>query len=121
MTDRDPILPWILTAFSLLAGVGAQAQQPPREPYGVRVEALTSAERDSLSHRLQASGEGRVVFACVPAGVLVLADADHARSVEEGRTAMRAALTAVIPAARLSDDRLTLQAAENSCAQARGR
>lgn len=87
----------------------------------LRISAFTSAERDALTAGLHDSGGPEVVFACVPAGILVVRTPLEGASREEARTRMRSALTKVVPAARITEEPLTLEAAEEQCANARNR
>ena len=75
-----PIL--LLFLFTLLACNGLMAQ----ETIGLRVDALTSAERDSLVSLSHHAGDPQVIYACVPAGILVFASAEPTASREVLRT-----------------------------------
>ena len=112
---------WFLSMGLLCSAVGAHAQAGDNAEFGVRVAQLTDAERDTLSGRFNDPDAVHLVYACVPAGVLVFADGSTSRSGEGAREAMRGAVATLIDPARITDDRLTLRAAENDCAQTRGR
>lgn len=111
---------WSLSVALLCAGAGVHAQAGNHSEFGVQVAQLTDAERDTLSGRFNDPGSVRLVYACVPAGLLVFADASTGRSEMESHHAMRAALSSLIEPARITNDRLTLHAAETTCAQTRG-
>lgn len=109
-----PIL--LLFLFILLACNRLAAQ----ENLGLRVDALTSAERDSLVARSHQPGELQVVYACVPAGILVFAADSPVGSREALRTKALAAMASVIAIGRVGSAELTLHEAESACETARG-
>lgn len=87
---------------------------------GLRVQSLTSEERDALNRRLQADGGMRVAYACVPAGILILEHDATTRSVAEVRDLLLARTGAVVPASRIIEENIEQQDAERRCATARG-
>lgn len=103
-----------LLAFFATNQLRAQA------PVGIRISALTSAERDALVQSTHAAGEMNVVYACVPAGIIVFATNTGSGSRETLRTKAMAALAPVISAARIQPADITQQAAETACENARG-
>lgn len=108
-----PIL--LLFLFTLLACNSLMAQ----ETIGLRVDALTSAERDSFmasSH----PGDLHVVYACLPAGILVFASDEPTGSREALRTKALAVMTPGIAPGRIGTVELTLHEAESACETARG-
>ncbi|MBK6892610.1 MAG: hypothetical protein IPL81_14440 [Flavobacteriales bacterium] len=109
-----PIL--LLFLFTLLACNGLMAQ----ETIGLRVDALTSAERDSLVSLSHHAGDPQVIYACVPAGILVFASAEPTASREVLRTRVFAALAPVLAIGRIDPAELTLHDAESACETARG-
>lgn len=113
---------FVLLALLLLPCAGAIAQQSAASPERVtlQVDGLTSATRDALTKDLQRNNEIRVVFACVPAGILVLESrSSHSKTQieERGRTALTARNTS-LRARTIGHD---LAAAELACEQARNR
>lgn len=111
MWQRTALLPFLFPAC--LCAVMAQ------EPIGLRINSLTSAERDALTANARQAGELEVVFACVPAGVIVFNGTGPAGSREALRTKVLALATPVIPAPRITEAALTLPAAEAACRAAR--
>jgi len=91
-----------------------------QETIGLQITALTSAERDSVVSLTQASGDLQLVYACVPAGVLVLATDTPSGTREVLRSRAVAALAPVVQAGRIDPIELTLHAAETACENARG-
>ncbi len=106
----------LLFLFMLLACNGLMAQ----ETIGLHVDALTSAERDSLVARSHQAGDLHVVYACVPAGILVLASNGQTGSREALRTKALATMAPVIAVGRVGPAELTLHDAESACETARG-
>ena len=109
-----PIILFFL--FILLACDRLAAQ----ETIGLRVDALTSAERDQLVDRSHQPGELQVVYACVPAGILVFASDGTAGTREALRTKALATMAPVIAIGRVEPTELTLHQAEAACETARG-
>lgn len=81
---------WTL-GLALVLIAGAVHAQQDVEPLRLafQVDEFTSEQRDALARELQASGEFRIAFACVPAGILVversgasLRDEDHGTVAE---------------------------------------
>ncbi|HEY0975876.1 MAG TPA: hypothetical protein VGE21_00280 [Flavobacteriales bacterium] len=87
---------------------------------GLKVQALTSEERDALNRRLQADGGMRVAYACVPAGILILEHDATERSAAEVREVLLARVGALLPAPRIMESDIEQQDAERRCATARG-
>lgn len=106
----------LLFLFSLLACSHLMAQ----DTIGLRVDGLTSDERDSLVASSRSSEVLQVVYACVPAGMLVFASATPVESREALRTKALAALAPVIAIGRIGATELTLHDAESACETARG-
>ena len=77
----------VTLALAILLGTaGIKAQSPSAEAdlFAVRVNGLTTATRDAVTRDLVTQGQARVVFACVPAGILVFealdgTDREHMR------------------------------------------
>lgn len=109
-------------ALVLTASIGSHAQQPDagRARLTLQVDGLTSETRDALSHALERSGEARIAFACVPAGILVI-EARQGQSKAQLETRSRDLLTQRSTALRSRSIEHTLAQAEAACAQARNR
>ncbi len=106
----------LLFLFTLLACNSLMAQ----ETIGLRVDALTSAERDSFVASGHNPGDLHVVYACVPAGILVFASDEPTGSREALRTKALAVLTPAIALGRIGTAEITLHEAESACETARG-
>ena len=109
-----------LTLLLFLLTFFATNQLLAQEPVGLRITALTSAERDALVQSTRNAGEMHVVYACVPAGIIVFAANAGTTSRESLRTKAMAALAPLVSAARIEPTDITLQAAETACENARG-
>ncbi len=113
----------ITLALALLlgtAGLQAQSASPETGHFAVRVSGLTSATRDALTRDLMAQGQARVVFACVPAGILMFEslngiDNEHMRQAALPMLQQRAAH------ATIAEVSLSLREAEAECAEVRNR
>lgn len=115
-------LPAAMIALLLCLAQNPCAAQGPTSNSGrtvVRVKGLDSTMRDAVVAELGAQGM-RLAFACVPAGILVLE--------EDARTASGTVLTTSLSAiekhVRTKDITvlpISLQEAEQQCAQARNR
>lgn len=90
---------------------------PPR--VALRVDGLTSAERDLLTADLGLEGELRISFACVPAGILIIEPTQADRSADSVRAMAASALIRRLPAQRRSEVALSLNEAEELCSEAR--
>lgn len=114
---RTTLFNGLLTLGSILAFHGqAHAQQQ----IGLRITSLTSAERDSTARILEASHTLRLIYACVPAGVLVFAtDARDATSATV-REQAEDILLPVIGDGRVASAPITMEAAEQACQNVRG-
>ncbi len=108
----------LLLTSGLHQAVHAQASSPAT--YAVRVAALTSAERDAVVRDLTDNGSARLVFACVPAGVLVF-EAAPQRTREAARASASSALQARTRPDRITELAMSLSEAEVACAEARNR
>lgn len=117
------LTPYLLTALLLtLAFPGpASAQQPTGEAAELvlRVNGLTSAERDALTRALPADGSVRLVYACVPAGILIL-DAPHQGSRAAVREQVMPLATKRIATNRITEPAMDRTQAEAQCASLRG-
>lgn len=107
-------------ACSLLLTLCTSALLLAQEPIGLQINAMSSAERDAITTNLSAAGELQVVFACVPAGLIVFNEATSSGSREALRTKVIAAIAPIIPVQRITGTDITLEAAETACQNARG-
>ena len=106
--------------LALFALPGLRAQSTNHATLAVHIADLTSDERDAVAQALEASGEARMVFACVPAGVMVFAP-KAGRSTHTLRSQSLAALHARMPQQRIQETTLSLADAEAACDEARNR
>lgn len=115
-------LPAVLLALLLCAAhqpTKAQGPTTQSERTVLKVKGLDHTTRDALRTELEGQGL-RLAFACVPAGILVLES--ERRSI--AAPMLSTALTAVEKYARSKDITvlpISLQEAEEQCAQARNR
>ena len=79
----------------------------------IQIADLTSEDRDGINRHLAQRNDLRLVFACVPAGILVFETTDR----ESG--ALQELLRHHIPRDRAQFVPMDRESAENSCAQAR--
>lgn len=115
--------PYLLAALFLhmtLPGP-ASAQQPTGEAAELvlRVNGLTSAERDALTRALPADGSVRLVYACVPAGILILEAADNNGTRATVREKVMPLATSRIAASRIAEPAIDRAQAEAQCASLR--
>jgi len=100
----------------------SQAQTPTiaRERISLHVDGLTSETRDDLARELKRSGDARIVFACVPAGIIVLeARPGLTRTELETRSNQLLSNRSATSHARRVEH--TIVQAEAACEQARNR
>ncbi len=116
---RTPLPFRYLFGFGLLCAPFALCAQSP-STYSVRVAGLTSDERDAVVRQLAVTGEARVVFACVPAGIMVLAPTSPTHNTT-ARSQALAAIGTRVPAQRITEVQLSLADAEAACAKERRR
>ncbi len=108
----------ILMMLGLLPGAKAQGQQATERTYSMRIANLTSEERDAIVSDLSKGSDARVVFACVPAGILVF-EAAPSKDRAHARQATVARIAAHTRRERLIDGPASLAEAEAACANAR--
>ena len=102
----------------LLGTPEAFAQTPPPERAVFHVDGLTSAMRDGIVQELRNSGELRLSFACVPAGILVFESLDPlARGPVEQRSLHL--LSSRTSTAQVNELAMAPAEAEAACAQVR--
>lgn len=115
---------WMLAAAAaiLLSTAEANGQSAPqnRRTYAVQVEGLTAQDRDAVTRSLAIEPGLKLVFACVPAGLLVFeATEGGTRAMAKDRSLPL--MRARIPSARITEVDHGLQEAEEACAQQRNR
>ncbi len=72
---RNPLYHMVMVAMLLTAAAGrsqAQSVGAPLQRVAYSIAGITEQERDAIAQELASTGEGRVAYACVPAGILVL-------------------------------------------------
>lgn len=110
----------IASLFLVQAPCVAQSSAHDASAYTVRIEGLTNEHRDALQAQLKGRSDLRLVFACVPAGVLVFEPAPGEPKSSAAQRAMH-----LLDAQQLLSKREELTdgraAAEAACAQARNR
>jgi hypothetical protein len=102
-----------------LIAIGALAKLSAQAPVGLHISSLTTVERDSLMRAVPKAGALKVVFACVPAGVLVFASDGPGTSREALRAQAVQALAPWVAEDRITEGTITLHAAEQACETAR--
>lgn len=107
-----------LPVLGLQGAVHAQATGP--SAYAARVAGLTSDERDAVVRELAHTGQARMVFACVPAGVMLFEPMPN-RSRDAARMSAIAILEARAQRQRIAEVTMSLADAEAACAEARNR
>lgn len=95
----------------------AQAQRPAGDELVLLVKGLTSGTRDAIANDLRQSGEGKLAYACVPAGILVI---EYNASRGEARQGALSAAKRHVTAKDIQEQSIGRQEAEVRCAQARG-
>lgn len=111
---------FLLLLLLPMAGLRAQQRTAPPEKVVMHVEGLTSATRDALVRDLGSAHDVELVYACVPAGLLVFASRTS-QNRSDLETRCRAALLArsVTATARTLDQ--SQADAEAACTQFRNR
>lgn len=104
---------WIAPCISF-----AQAQQPER--LVLQLEGLTSEHRDAMTRTLSTAGEARIVFACVPAGIVVLEGMDGTSRTRLEQRGRELATERSLVLRRI-EQAATIAQAEAACAQVRDR
>lgn len=109
----------MVLAFIATLSYNAQGQAPAASALTLKVAGLSSEARDAIAHELEATTGTRLVFACVPAGILVFScpndGTSHLRSTALDQVRRHAS-------GRVSEElNIGLPEAEQLCAQARNR
>ncbi|MEO8589021.1 MAG: hypothetical protein ABI432_06620 [Flavobacteriales bacterium] len=102
------------------SGVHAQSRSTDAARFTVHVSELTAATRDAVARDLTAGGNTRLVFSCVPAGLLVFESLNPA-SREQVRERALPLLQQRSGAALITEIPIGLREAEAECAQTRDR
>ena len=114
MHMRNTLLPRILILFITITGLAAATfAQSAGHTVTIQIADLTSEDRDGINRHLATRNDLRLVFACIPAGILVFETTDR----ESG--ALQELLRHHIPRDRAQFVPMDRESAENSCAQAR--
>jgi hypothetical protein len=111
--------PFRQIALVLLLATGVTARLSAQGPVGLRITSLTSAERDSISRHMADTGGPMVVYACVPAGIMVFGSPQRGLSAAELRAQAVGSLQPLVGEDRIGQSIITLQAAEEACENAR--
>lgn len=72
---RNPLYNMAIVVMLLTATAGrsqAQSNGTLTQRVVYHIEGITAEERDAIAQELAGTGEGRVAFACIPAGILVI-------------------------------------------------
>ncbi len=113
-----------MMAAALLAllpfSLKAQVAHEPEHGFALRVQGLTSAERDDLQRELTGRDDLMLVYACVPAGVLVFEAANGGSKPMAAQRSMQL-LDARSLRTRTEELDGGLASAEAACEQARNR
>src|SRR5690242_6959574 len=99
--------------------LNAQYHTPSGSAVVLHVDGLTSGTRDAIVQDLTHDGEFRVSYACVPAGLIILESVDPDRSADSVRLRALPRLLRNVEPARIREDHLTIEMAEERCAEAR--
>ncbi len=108
---------WTVGTILLICALGLQAQTPPAS-LTLQVSGLTAQERDALAQDLRNGTGLELAYACVPAGLLVIAPIDPQSGIDV-RSAAAASISRTVTSARAREEALTLQQVEDLCTNAR--
>jgi hypothetical protein len=109
----------LILLFVALISAQANAQQPAPGLCTMVVKGLDSATRDALSRDLQNASGTRLVYACVPAGILVFSTPQG--DAATARAHVEPLLRRHVRHEDISDMGISLEQAEARCAQTRDR
>lgn len=90
-----------------------------RRLFAVQVNDLTPGTRDDISRQLERSKEVRIVFACVPAGILVFESIEGSAASGSTRERTMPLLRHRSRSSDISELNLSIAEAEARCAQVR--
>lgn len=85
----------------------------------VHVKNLTPETRDDITRQLEHTKEARILFACVPAGILVFESTNSAATANTLRDRAMPMLRHRSRSADITELNLSIAEAEEQCAQAR--
>lgn len=109
----------LVVCCALLLTIIGFAQGPAPSSITLQIKDLSTEERDALVRQLEKGGEARVAFACVPAGILVLEATAQGRTVDSLRLRAMPGLLASVSPARITEEHIALNEAEQRCSNAR--
>ena len=109
----------LVVCCTLLLTIIGFAQGPAPSSITLQIKDLSTEERDALVRQLEKGGEARVAFACVPAGILVLEATAQGRTVDSLRLRAMPGLLASVSPARITEEHIALNEAEQRCSNAR--
>ncbi|MDQ3099987.1 MAG: hypothetical protein M3R08_01255 [Bacteroidota bacterium] len=115
--------PFLLVICSCVVFCGslfAQAPAVQRSEIVVTVEGLTSEVRDGVKRDLKSNGDLELIYACVPAGILVF-QARQGVTPERSRADLKPLLEHRIARNKISVATMDRNTAEERCAEARNR
>lgn len=110
----------LLSAILLIAQ-DAKAQVPSADfdgAFTVHIDGLTAQDRDAIQQRLGKRSDVKVVFACVPAGIMVFTSEGGAQKSITRQRAITA-LSQRVEASRITEMQQSIAESESACAQAR--
>ena len=105
-------------AFATMQTANAQSSIQAQAPVILHVEGLTASKRDLINQELEAQGDLRIRYACVPAGILIL-EPVPGRSISDPQAQVAPIIRRHAPAGRSTELTITIQQAEDRCAQVR--
>ena len=110
-----------ITALFLLLNTDVIAQSAGDEHrYAVKIQGLTTEDRDALQRQLAGHSDLKLVFACVPAGILVFESTTNGTR-EQVKQRSLPMVQPHIRAERITELDHGLADAETACAQQRNR
>lgn len=108
----------MVIATLLPAESRAQSATPPARQFAVQVQGLTSEDRDAVQAQLRGRQDVRLVYACVPAGILVFEGDANSTRLQAKQRALPL-LQARIAGKHSTDLDHGIAQAEAACAQLR--
>ena len=121
--NKHILVGWmVLIALTILTPNPSSAQSSTGNDayFTLRVEGLTSQERDAVNSDLQSRSDLKLVFACVPAGIMVFAGEMNSTRTSTRQNTL-ALMQARMTTTRMSEEPLGIAEAEAVCAQQRNR
>ncbi len=105
-------------AFATMQTASAQSSIQAQAPVILHVEGLTASKRDLIKQEIETQGDLRMRYACVPAGILIL-EPVPGRSGGDLRAQVTPIIRRHVPEGRSTELTITIQQAEDRCAQVR--